>query len=110
MKILWLAKGKQLQDAEVTQKLSCCCCSFAAACVACHMPHALCCTAAGRELQESSWQMSTQTKADGGQDADGDVVRARLHLNLGAAGVSLCWVCVYLLCVCVPAVCACVLC
>lgn len=90
MKILWLAKGKQLQDAEVTQKLSCCCCccSLASACVACHMPHALRCTAAaaGRELQESSWQMSTQTKADGGQDADGDVVRARLHLNLGAAG------------------------
>lgn len=52
------------------------------------MPHALRCiaAAAGRELQESSWQMSTQTKVDGGQDADRDVVRARLHLNLGAAG------------------------
>lgn len=50
--------------------------------------------------------MSTQTKADGGQDADRDVARARLHLNLGAARgvcvslVGLCVVCVCLLCVC----------
>lgn len=52
--------------------------------------------------------MSTQTKADGGQDADGDVVRARLHLNLGAAGgESLLGGCVSVVCVCLLCVLVC---
>lgn len=53
--------------------------------------------------------MSTQTKADGGQDADRDVARARLHLNLGAArGVCVTSGCVC--CVCMSVVCLLVCC